>query len=523
MKKTLFYTSILICILFSACSDSFLTVDHTTELEGEKAYTPERIESAMIAAYQPLQWMDMWMPLPFISEVMGNDIRVGGGNLSDQAGIHDLSRYQAKAVNHPDAVWNSAYSGIFRTNIVLNEVDKVNISEDAKETLRAEAYSLRTFYYFLVWRFYGNIPYFSNNPTDIVTEWTNIKQYSVNDAYAALINDIDTALKSGKLAKSSAEGQYGRFTQAAAQMLKAQLVLTQKDETKYEEVLNDMQTIIASPNYALMSNFADIWEDAGEWCSESIFEINYTDQNATRGWGSSAFNPGGSVFQSMIGINGLSDINFNGGWGFMPMEPNLYNAFEDADTRKNASILNFKYYKEHVNPAAVYDTTRWDDTGCFNKKYLPRKGGNSHATSSPEVNYRNNIRVFRLADTYLIAAELLVRRGQNQALADEYLNEVRGRAYKYTGSYQKTATLDNILAERRLEFAGEGYRFFDMIRFGKESEITHKMQTGWSDSGNGKKVRIYGTFTYDPSKRYFPIPQSEVDRSLGALKQNTGY
>ena len=89
--------------------------------------------------------------------------------------------------------------------------------------------------------------------------------------------------------------------------------------------------------------------------------------------------------------------------------------------------------------------------------------------------------------------------------ADAYLNEVRARAFgvkpENIGSHKKSATLDNILEERRKEFAMEGNRFFDLVRFGKAEAIL-------------------GAKGYSASKRYIPIPQSEIDKSENTLKQN---
>lgn len=517
MKKILLVAGLAGSLFFSSCSDSFITSTPSTELPGDEGYTPYSIGKAMVAAYQPLQWFDVWMPLPILAEAMGDDIRIGGGSVNDQKALHDISRYKASAIDHPDAVWNACYTGIFRTNIIINNAPTLDMVQTTKDRLVAEAYALRTFYYFQLWRFYGNIPFFENNPVDILNDWKDIKQYKVDEVYEKLIRDINLALEDNKLPTTVDPSEYGRMTRAAAQMLKAHIVLMQEDQTKYGEVLDDMEEILGSPQYGLMDDFAAIWEDSGEWCKESIFEINYTDYGGTRGWGDDIKNPGGSVFPTLVGINGFSDTKFASGWGFMPIEPHLYNLYDDADQRKNKGILNFTYYKANVNPAATYDNSRWDDTGYFNKKYLPRKGENSNATGSQDLNYRNNLRVFRLADTYLIAAELIVRTGGTQSVADGYLNEVRGRAYNHLGTYQKVATLDNILAERRLEFAGEGYRFFDLLRFGKANSITKSLQTEWDSNGG----RVYGQFTYSPTKRYFPIPQSEVDRSLGAITQNT--
>ena len=109
------------------------------------------------------------------------------------------------------------------------------------------------------------------------------------------------------------------------------------------------------------------------------------------------------------------------------------------------------------------------------------------------------------SDALLRASELLVRTGGSQANADAYLDQVRARAFSVApeelGSHKKSATLDNLLNERRLEFAMEGHRFFDLVRFGKADAVL-------------------GAKGYTLSKRYIPIPQSEIDKAEGTLKQN---
>ena len=104
-------------------------------------------------------------------------------------------------------------------------------------------------------------------------------------------------------------------------------------------------------------------------------------------------------------------------------------------------------------------------------------------------------------------SELILRTGGPQAEADAYLNEVRARAFgmKVTdaafASKKRTATLDNILLENRLEFALEGHRFWDLVRF-------------------DKAVQVLGERGYTDSKKWLPIPQSEIDQAQGTLKQN---
>ena len=169
--------------------------------------------------------------------------------------------------------------------------------------------------------------------------------------------------------------------------------------------------------------------------------------------------------------------------------------------------MNFAKHKlDHPN--AKY-TPRYDDTGFFNKKYQPRdKGNDKYVGDSPDMNFRNNYRVYRFSETLLIASELLVRTAGSSTEADLYLNMVRARAYEMNvddaafASKKKQATLDNLLLENRLEFACEGHRFWDLVRFGKAEQVL-------------------GVRGYTSNKKYLPIPQSEIDQSQGTLKQNS--
>lgn len=78
----------------------------------------------------------------------------------------------------------------------------------------------------------------------------------------------------------------GRVNKAAAMMLRARVVMYQKDQTRYAQVLSDMNEIISSGKYRLMDDFASIWVKEGEFCDESIFESNQLPEGKT--WGASA-------------------------------------------------------------------------------------------------------------------------------------------------------------------------------------------------------------------------------------------
>ena len=507
--KRIYITLILLdCFVLTSCSSDFLDVTPTTEIpETEYFDDYESLMKGLMAAYAPMQWPDFvfgnYAPLQLVSDVMSDDVRVGGANETDIAYLHLMRKFSATPNYTPSTLWVTFYSGVYRANLVLKYVETASgMTASSRSRIKAEALTIRAWNYSWLWKLFGNVPYYTSNPTGPYI----IEQYDADRVYAAIIKDLDSALEGSALPKVVKSSEYGRFTRAAAQMLRANVVMYQNDESMYETVLADLREIISSKIYSLKSDFRSIWTDAGEWNTESIFEVNYTDSPSERTW-ESPTKVGGSVYPTLIGINKYSGPEYDGGgYGFEPVEKSLYDAYDAEDTRRDATILCFAKFQE-ANPEATY-TPRYDDTGYFNNKYLGRADGHSRYTgNAPELNFRNNYRVWRYSETLLAAAELIVRTGGPQDEADSYLNQVRARAFALKvddaafASKKKTATLDAILLENRFEFALEGHRFWDLVRFGKAEEVL-------------------GSRGYTPSKKWLPIPQSEIDQSQGTLKQN---
>lgn len=507
--KRIYITLILLdCFVLTSCSSDFLDVTPTTEIpETEYFDDYESLMKGLMAAYAPMQWPDFvfgnYAPLQLVSDVMSDDVRVGGANETDIAYLHLMRKFSATPNYTPSTLWVTFYSGVYRANLVLKYVETASgITASSRSRIKAEALTIRAWNYSWLWKLFGNVPYYTSNPTGPYI----IEQYDADRVYSAILKDLETALQGSALPKVVKSSEYGRFTRAAAQMLRANVVMYQNDESMYGTVLADLREIISSRIYSLKSDFRSIWTDAGEWNTESIFEVNYTDSPSERTW-ESPTKVGGSVYPTLIGINKYSGPEYDGGgYGFEPVEKSLYDAYDAEDTRRDATILCFAKFQE-ANPEATY-IPRYDDTGYFNNKYLGRADGHSRYTgNAPELNFRNNYRVWRYSETLLAAAELIVRTGGPQDEADSYLNQVRARAFALKvddaafASKKKTATLDAILLENRFEFALEGHRFWDLVRFGKAEEVL-------------------GSRGYTPSKKWLPIPQSEIDQSQGTLKQN---
>lgn len=507
MKK--YIAPAIILLSMSACTSDFLEVDPTVTTPTEKYYdTPDKMAKALTAAYAPLQWFDFtygeYHPLFFIYDILADDYNgVGGSSEGDIPWLHLTRQYRLNAEQAPIGLWNSLYNGVYRANQVIGNIDRcAALDEASRNRILAEAHTLRAFYYHTLWKLWGNIPYYTVNPDGNDVSYI-VPQMKADEVYKNILADLDFATTPGYLPEAVAVDEVGHFNKFAAYMLRANVVMLAKDQSRYASVLSQMKEIIGSDIYALTPVFADIWSDDGEWNAESIFEINYADNPSNRGW-NDPFSPGGSIYPTFLCPAAYVGNKFaSEGYGFGPVSPALHDSYDNADQRRDAGILDFA----KVCPDDSY-TPRVGDSGYFNYKYIARAGGNSAfvGTEGAEFNFRNNIRVYRYAEALLIAAELTVRTGGPTSEAEDLLNTVRARAFNTTlaelpAQHRRAATLDNILEEYRLEFAMEGHRFFDLLRFDKAEEVL-------SDRG------------YTASKRYLPIPQSEIDRSEGTLTQN---
>lgn len=484
---------------FSSCTEDFLDVQSTTQLYVEDYYTTEaRIYEALVSAYDPLTWFDyawgQYTHIGLVSDIMADDVYVGGADQNDCPYLHRMANYTALPTMVVSDLWTTFYSGVNRSNIVMKYIGNVtNITPQKKALYIAEAKVLRAFYYNWLWKLWGNIPYYEANLTAPYIK----EQNTADEVYESMITSLEEAINDGGLPMKAASGSEGRVTLAMAYMLYTEIVMYQNDQTRFDTALDYMEEIIESGQYNLVPDFASIWETTGEWSQESIFEINYFSTNATRGWGN-AIGDGGSVYPKFIGINGLAgSAVFAAGWGFEPVRTETYALYQATDERRAATILNFATDA----PGATY-SPRYQDQGMFLRKYMARANGNLGHSADGDLNYNNNFRVYRYSETLLYAAELIARGSTGTGTAQAYLDLVRDRA-----SLSPIApTVANILAERRLEFVGEGKRYWDLIRSNLATTVL--------------VPNAFRTNSWTANKKYLPIPQSDIDAAQGTLTQN---
>lgn len=493
MNKNIYIMSgaVAAMLMLGSCSDSFLDVTNPTGEPLEEYYTnDEKLNEALTAAYSPLHWPDWdgtaYNDLTVDAEILGDDFWVGGSSITDNQHWHKLFNYEADGNNTLATLWTDFYSGIKRCNDVIKYCSWGGSTEENLKSYEMQARLLRVYYYNILWHYYGNVPFYLEN---LSTPYT-APQISADEIYNQLLPELEEILSSGVLPMRWSDAEAGRVSQAMGYMLYAEMVMYQNDKARYPQALTYMKQIISSGSYSLNADFANLWEESGEWCAESIFEVNYEDNNAQRDWGT-PMAAGGSVLPTLISPNGWpgSDDWAAGldGWGFLPMRKETYEMYSDKDVRRDATCWDVR---------GVEYTERYQDTHFWLKKYRPTSENCKDCPTSKNLNYNNNKRIYRFAETLLNAAELLVETGGSASEALGYLNQVRQRAGLDNASQCDIPTLLN---ERHLEFCGEGKRYFDLVR------------TGYASTYLKPDTYGYRTNTWTASKKHIPLAQSELD------------
>jgi hypothetical protein len=494
-------------IYFTSCSDDFLSASSTEKQEAGAEATEGAILSNIASAYQILLFdsyaNNNYNAVFLTSDLRSDDIYKGGGDAGDQRTLYLLSLFTSNSNETLGGLWSIYYTGLARcNNVIISCNNSSGIDERKLEQYKAEAHFLRAYYVHLLWKFFGNIPYFEE---PLTTPPYMTRQYPANEIYTEIMQDLDFACTEGKLAMNTTGSDLGRVSRAAALMLKARVVLYQKDQSRYAEITQDMATIIKSGEFSLFSDFGAIWDDENEFCVESVFESNQLPEGKT--W-SLAWQGYGTNLPAFISPNDLKDPAdvFKGGWGFGPVRQAAYDMYEVGDSRRDGSINSW--------PDGSYGV-RFQDTGLFQRKYAARVGYNSEP-GDQDLNYANNLRIFRYAETLLNYAELVAMQGQSEVggvTAESCLDQIRRRAFGIASPVALTS--DNIKLERRREFLGEGMRFWDLVRWGDAVTVLTE------NEASKNSVR-----TYDDNKKYVPIPQTEIDKTKNTefeLTQNPGW
>ncbi|WP_445736292.1 RagB/SusD family nutrient uptake outer membrane protein [Mariniflexile sp.] len=484
-KLKIFSLVALLAIPFS-CQDDFLDRLPLGEVANNEELGVGGQEAAMFGVYSLLNRVGGWERFWFGS-IRSDDSQKGSTTGDGAAFGNAFNDFQyIPTIGLNTTWWNGHYEVIFACNEVINNIEEEGLADSGSIANDGEARAIRALMYFELRRDYGEVP--------IITATIDVP----SDAFApkSTIAAIDTFIKNDLLIAEanlpqSWTGFPGRSSSGFAKSLLAKLYLYQND---WPNAYNKCKEIIDSQVYSLEPNLVNLFERVGNNGVESIFEIQQTVTENGDSYNTNYF-----ISQ---GVRGTGDWNL--GWGFNVPTSNLANAFEAGDLRKANTLLESGQddggFGGGVLPAfpSVLAQQYW------NKKAYTMKS--IRTTLAINGNRWENIKIIRYADIILMAAEA----GNESGLASQseivgYINKIRSRA----GLLNTTATgqadlRDAIKQERRVEFALEEYRFYDLVRWGDASTVL---------SGLG----------YLPKHALYPIPQDAIDQSGGVIVQNPNY
>ena len=481
-------------LILNSCSKSFLNVDPKgTTLESNYYKNPDEAFKGLVSCYDPLgtecgvTYSNKIGPLNSASD----DCYAGGGSSSDVPAWQVWNTFTLDpATGIQTDFWKRNFTGVYRVNALLTKIDGVpGLTDTLKARYTAECKFLRAYYYFDLVRLFKNVPLFTQ-PLE-PTEYFNVVQAKPTDVYTQIEKDLNDAIPA--LPATVITDENGRVTKMAAVALLGKVILYQNNESRMQEAADLFEQVNTSPNYHLLANFGQIFRPDNKFNSESIFEIVHTAK-ALSGWGAWP-NFEGNVYTQMCGPRAYVGPTYEPGYGFNPITLDLVNLMKN-DPRYKYTIVNVDSLK--TANLCTYEKG-YQNTGYFVAKFAPLIEFYSKIGGDPVLNYPNDVMEIRLADTYLMEAECLVRAGGDLGKAQSYLDQVRARV----GLPSITATLDNIYTERRLELATEGHRFFDLVRTGQAAT----------------KLASKG-FTLNKNE-ILPIPLGELTNTK--LVQNPGY
>ena len=436
------------------------------------------------------------------------------------------------------SAYRDCYRTIDRCNQVLTNVPGISMEAGLKSRILGEAYFLRALSYFNLVSLFGNVP-LSTQPATVDYRPAQGKEA---DVWALVINDLQAAIGKGSMsglpASYNSAGDRGRATIGAVRTLLGKAYMQNK---RWSDAQAQFALVIDSKAYTLTSDFTDNFRHNTKNNAESIFEVQFLDNNIGGPDGQ-----GGADAQTAQGFQRPKFFGppQNGGTanlGFTDCEvrPWVVNEFLQegtADGQRDPRLAATLFYNYRRFASAlplssdtlVYDQSRPAGIPAGTYGFINRyKGDNFNLGRTYWRKYQsdyyrgdenfdspNNFRVMRYADVLLLQAEALNEQGQPDKAID-FVNQVRRRAglKDLAAGMSQTDLRAQLRHERVTELTGEGLRWFDLQRYGLLDNQAGIDQLKQQDAQ-------FKNFTLGKS-RLLPLPQQDVD--LANLTQNSGY
>lgn len=432
----------------------------------------------------------------------------------------------------PNTYWNDHYAMINTSNNALFVADSLDVSDPASLRNVGEACFFRAYSYWELVKTYGEVPLINFRivqPTDGIRA-----KASVNELYRFIDSNLRAASELLPLNSDSyGNGYDGRLTSGAANTLWAETYLFRQ---KWDSVRILCNKVISSGQYMLLPDFSDVWREwrdnrpgGGKNSAESIFEMQVTVGAGAQSNSAVDFGNNWGTCQQIR--QNSAPAKWNLGWGWNVPTQKLESEWPNSDPRKHRTILYSGQYDggealggfgetlpPYTNPDGTSEITPAGDTlygfaqRYWNKKLYTGNDPKMRLFTGYLMGNANwiNHRILRYADVILMLAEAANELGDGPTAAAN-LELIRNRASGNLGANRtivpyipftsQAQMREAIKRERRWEFAMEGKRFYDLVR--------------WGDA-----LRELGPLGYTNRARYYPIPQQAINLSGGVLKQN---
>lgn len=561
-------------LLLASCGDDFLDVSSKTQSTDDNFFkTMTDAESALNGCYDGWQGTVSKGPtftFQLASEYMSDEC-YGGTGANDSRNSQVIDRFDisqdVSQTNLYNDLWTYYYAAIYNCNELLHKDGQIAwTDESTRGRILGEARAIRALCYFDLVRMFENVPLLTSPSND------NLPQAAPDSVYALIVNDLQYAaenIPANAYPKADVANNDGRITKYAAEAMLARVYLfydgvynnnqrgTMPGGLTAQQALSGLEDVISSGEYSLVPQFRNLWpasaactsyvgywlgdvaggtnnsDYAGDGNSETVLSMkfNYTgDYNG---------NNAGNRTIVMMGLRSGSVITapYGQGWGGATVTTATWNSFPTGDMRQGASIINLA--QEGIADMDAYKDKGYKNqreyTGFVIKKYTPlskadENGNFTHYYQEVQggdfqISQPQDYVLMRYSDVLLMAAEL------GSSHAQDYFDQVRRRAYtrddgtlNTTAYHQLPATEANILNERKLEFVGEGIRYWDLLRQGIDVAANAIAASSGSVTTGGNSETVDISAGNVRSKRGFcQIPLTQIQRSNGVLKQNQGW
>jgi hypothetical protein len=588
MKKIIIIIT-AVFVSFS-CSDSFFDLQPQGRASLAQLSTKNGVNALLIGAYSLLDGVgagNTGRQSTISNYVFGgisSDDAVKGTDAGDQPEQSFIEQYNWLADNtYFLGKWWHSYDGVARANEVIqfaSSPDVKDMTEAEKNQVIAEARFLRGHYHFEAKKMWNNVPYIDDK-IYVSSDPNSTKIPNTEDIWAKIEADFEFAANT----LPAVQSQKGRATKWAAKSYLAKTKIFQK---KWADAKTLLEDVYNNSGKKLATNYHDNYQTKTNNNIESIFEVQFSVNDGTTGNNGNAGDNLNWPYSSTAPGRGCC--------GFYQPSHNLVNAFKtssdglplignaadgtedtynDVDLPSDQGIstnTSFELDKSiPVDPRLDWTVGRrgvnfldWGPmpgstwirdqvyAGPFTGKkwmyYLAEESSSTHSTSRRSVN--NNYRLIKLSHVILWLAECEVELG-NLAAAESYVNLIRERAkngsvqdasVNYVVKAYPSGTFTSkgadfarnaIRMEQRLEFAMEGHRFFDLVRWGIAEKVLNKYAAEESRQGKEPTGRTFNKRSYMVGKvftaknSYYPLPQDEILNSQKdgkpILIQNPGY